>query len=340
MHGRIYRVTYPGRPLVTPAKVAGASIAELLENLKLPEARTRYRTRRELRGRDAEEVANAAIRWAAQLPDGPEAERLKLEALWVTWGADRVNETLLRALLVAKDHRVRAGAVRVLRYNGHRIADQRELLLAAAHDEHGRVRLEAIAAASHLERAAGLPILEAAKAKGLDKYSQQSYDFASGVLNDVAVLPEVAEIVVPEHLKDAEASSYVQGAEIYSREGHCGTCHQPDGKGLPEAGFPPIAGTKWVNGDPERLIKLTLKGLLGPIEVAGKQYPGQVPMTPFELLLNDKEIAAVLTYVCNSFGNKASAISPDQVQKARVAAAGQALFYNPADLLKEHPHAE
>jgi hypothetical protein len=47
-HGRIYRITYPSRPLVVPAKVAGASIPELLENLKLPEYRTRYRTRREL----------------------------------------------------------------------------------------------------------------------------------------------------------------------------------------------------------------------------------------------------------------------------------------------------
>jgi mono/diheme cytochrome c family protein len=336
VHGRIYRVTYPSRPLVTPAKIAGARIGELLENLKLPEARTRYRTRRELRGRDAGQVVAAAKAWAARLPAG--SERLKLESLWVTWGADQVDEHLLRESLAAKDHRVRAAAVRVLRYNSHRIADQRDLLLMAANDDHGRVRLEAITAASHLEKASGMPILEAAKAKGLDKYSQQSFDFAYGVLNDIAVHPEVVEVIAPGHLKGVEAKRYVQGAAIYEREGHCGTCHQVDGQGLPDAGFPPVAGTKWANGDVERLLKITLKGLHGPITVKGKAYPGFVPMTSFEKLLNDREIAAVLTYVRNSFGNKASAVSPDQVKATRKAADGQEGFYDPAKLLKEHPH--
>ena len=66
-HGRIYRVTYPSRPLVEPAKIAGAGIPELLENLKLPEYRSRYRTRRELRGHPtAGQVVPAAVAWAAQ----------------------------------------------------------------------------------------------------------------------------------------------------------------------------------------------------------------------------------------------------------------------------------
>ena len=52
VHGRIYRITYPSRPLVAPARVFDASIDELLDNLKLPEYRSRYRTKRELRSRD------------------------------------------------------------------------------------------------------------------------------------------------------------------------------------------------------------------------------------------------------------------------------------------------
>ena len=59
-HGRIYRVTYPSRPLVKPAKIDGASISQLLDNLKLHEYRSRYRTRRELREHDGEQVAKAA----------------------------------------------------------------------------------------------------------------------------------------------------------------------------------------------------------------------------------------------------------------------------------------
>ncbi|MEO0416499.1 MAG: PVC-type heme-binding CxxCH protein, partial [Verrucomicrobiota bacterium] len=96
-HGRIYRITYPSRPLVKPAKIHGASISQLLENLKLHEYRSRYRTRRELRGRDADAVASAAVAWAAEQTD----ERHRLEALWVTWGADKVNYQLLGELLLS-----------------------------------------------------------------------------------------------------------------------------------------------------------------------------------------------------------------------------------------------
>jgi glucose/arabinose dehydrogenase/lysophospholipase L1-like esterase len=158
VHGRVYRITYPSRPLVTPAKVAGASINELLDNLKLPEFRTRYRTRRELRGRNASEVLPQLKTWVSRLDkNDPKYEHHLLEALWVSWGLNQVDQKLLRQLLTAKDHKARAAAVRVLRYTGHQVADQANLLMQAAGDEHGRVRLEAIVAASWLDKEKGLP---------------------------------------------------------------------------------------------------------------------------------------------------------------------------------------
>ena len=63
-------------------------------------------------------------------------------------------------------------------------------------------------------------------------------------------------------------------------------------------------------------------------------------MTPFGGLLNDEEVAAVLTFVRNSFGNKASAISPDTVQAVRAATEGKTGFYSPDELLEQHPHNE
>jgi len=92
-----------------------------------------------------------------------------------------------------------------------------------------------------------------------------------------------------------------------------------------------------VIGNTDRLIKLTLKGLMGPIEVMGKKYPGQVPMTPFEYMLKDDEISAVLTYVRNSFGNKASPITTEQVAKIRNEYKNKLGLYSPEELLKEHP---
>jgi len=77
--------------------------------------------------------------------------------------------------------------------------------------------------------------------------------------------------------------------------------------------------------------------MLGPIEVNGTKYPGQVPMTPFEGLLNDEEVAAVLTYVRNSFGNQATPIQADQVKKVRAETQNKKDFYSPEKLLQEHP---
>ena len=69
---------------------------------------------------------------------------------------DRLDRGLLERLLQAEDYRIRAAAVRAVRYNGHVLPDQKELLEMAATDEHGRVRLEAIVAASWLSRESGL----------------------------------------------------------------------------------------------------------------------------------------------------------------------------------------
>ena len=134
-----------------------------------------------------------------------------------------------------------------------------------------------------------------------------------------------------------DAKLFVQGAEIFNREAHCVTCHQENGKGLPDSGLPPLVQSAWVTGDPDRLIKLTLKGLMGPIEVNGRKYPGQVPMTPFENLLKDDEIASVLTYTRNAFGNKASAIQQSDVARVRKEVKNFIGLYKPEDLLKKHP---
>ncbi len=338
VHGRIYRITYPSRPLVTPAKIHGAAISTLLDNLKLPEYRSRYRTRRELRGRKAAEVIPALSAWVAAL-DKSDAryEHHKLEALWVSWGMDQVDQGLLSELLKSSDHRVRSAAVRALRYNGHQVSNQADLLMAAANDAHGRVRLEAITAASWISKEEGLPIIEAAGTHPIDGYIKQAHRVALAHIKQQAATPTPKKAVETKLTGEAK-SLYILGEEVYRRDGHCITCHQPDGKGLPAAGFPPLHQTKWSTGNEDRLIKLTLNGLWGPIKVKGKDYPGYVPMTPFGGMLTDKEIASVLTYVRNSFGNKASVITTDKVRAVRNASKGKQGFYKPEELLKQHPH--
>lgn len=336
-HGRIYRITYPSRPLVKPAIIDVASIDQLLDNLKLPEYRTRYRTRRELRGRPTEQVLAKIKSWTASLDKkDPSYEHYLLEALWVSWGLDKVDKLLLRQLLHAKDFRARAAAVRVLRYTGHQVTEQANWMMEAASDVNGRVRLEVIAAASWLGKEKGLPIVLQVGKMPLDETMTPPYETAIAHLNGRERITKKAAAIQTE-LKGNDRALFTKGKTIYMKDGYCNTCHQANGKGLTGSGFPPLAGTNWVMGSEERLIKLVLKGLYGPIEILNKKYPGQVPMTPFGEMLNDEEVAAVLTYVRNSFGNKASAITPEKVKLTREAVKNKTGFYTPEELLKKHP---
>jgi mono/diheme cytochrome c family protein/glucose/arabinose dehydrogenase len=336
-HGRVYRITYPSRPLVTPAKVDGASIEVLLDNLKLPEYRTRYRTQRELRGRDSAQVRVKLQAWVAGLDkNDKDYEHNLLEGLWVSWGQNRVNEGLLKQLLQAKDFRARAAAVRVLRYTSHQVSDPVKLFMQAARDPHGRVRLETIVAASWLGKDVGLPIVLEAGKMPLDKWMQPAYETAVAHLNGHQAEAK-KEAPLTTTLKGADLDLFKKGKAIFAREGFCATCHQPDGKGLPNAGFPPLSASSWVLGNEDRLIKVVLKGLYGPLELQGKKYSGQVPMTPFGGMLNDEEIASVLTYVRNSFGNNAPAVAPGKVKQVRAATKAKTGFYSPEELLKVHP---
>ncbi len=90
---------------------------------------------------------------------------------------------LLRQLLQSDDYHVRSAAVRVLRFTGHQVEDQADLLMEAARDENGRVRLEAIIAATWLDKEEGLPIVEEAGKKPLDDWMAAAYEAAIAHLN-------------------------------------------------------------------------------------------------------------------------------------------------------------
>ena len=152
VHGRIWRVTHPSRPLLDPPKVVGEPIPALLDLLEEPEYRTRYAARRELAARDAADVLPAVDAWLEGL-DASDAEHThhRLEGLWAYQTQNAVNEPLLRELLASDDHRARAAAVRVLSFQLDRVDDRMALLEAAVNDSHPRVRTEAVRALSFLE---------------------------------------------------------------------------------------------------------------------------------------------------------------------------------------------
>jgi mono/diheme cytochrome c family protein len=108
-------------------------------------------------------------------------------------------------------------------------------------------------------------------------------------------------------------ASLLRGKKVY--ETICIACHQADAMGVPRMN-PPLIKTPWVLGDKKRLIQIVLKGLPGgTIEIDGDVFNN--PMPPQETLLNDQQVADVLTYVRISFGNKASAVTAAEVKSTR-----------------------
>ena len=130
--------------------------------------------------------------------------------------------------------------------------------------------------------------------------------------------------------------SKILGKTIYERDNFCIACHGKNGEGITNLN-PPLFDTEWVTGNKSRLIKLTLKGIHGPIKVGLVEYDKCLPMPGFEMKLTDIEIAAVLTYIRNSFGNKSSLITAEEVQKVREKYHDKTTFFHSKDLLKMHP---
>lgn len=133
--------------------------------------------------------------------------------------------------------------------------------------------------------------------------------------------------------EQAPANPVEAGKKVYAAV--CMACHQANGLGLPGA-FPPLAGSEWVTGSEERLIRIVLHGLQGPVKVKGTEYnsmmpaTGRVPGSGFNL--SDDRIAAVLTYVRQEWGNQAGPVTPEKVAAVHAKEAARSKPWTAAEL--------
>jgi len=121
----------------------------------------------------------------------------------------------------------------------------------------------------------------------------------------------------------------VSGASVFANR--CAACHQANGLGLPGA-FPPLAGSEYVLGEEEPVVRIVLGGLTGPVTVQGQTFNGAMPAWADQL--SDAEIAAVLTYVRSSWGNRAEAVTAEQVARERAATIGRTAPWTAGELGK------
>ncbi|MGD1031161.1 MAG: cytochrome c [Opitutaceae bacterium] len=114
------------------------------------------------------------------------------------------------------------------------------------------------------------------------------------------------------------------GKRLFNTPSACVTCHQPTGQGIPGV-YPPLAGSELVNGPDERIIRILLDGLKGPVQVRGTSFPGTVQMPSFGAAgfnWSDEKIADVLSYVRQEWGNKAPPVDAAKVAQIRQQVSG------------------
>jgi glucose/arabinose dehydrogenase/azurin len=176
-YGRIYRVTHRDRALLKPARIHGQPIPDLLELLKEPEYRTRELAKIELERHDQATVAAAVLAWIGRLdPRDPDHEHHLMEALWTLQWQNEIDLPLLRKMLRSTEAQARAAATRVLTYARDRVPDALALLRVQAADEHPRVRLQAVRAASFFRSTEAVDVALTALRQPTDYYLDYTLD--------------------------------------------------------------------------------------------------------------------------------------------------------------------
>jgi mono/diheme cytochrome c family protein len=111
------------------------------------------------------------------------------------------------------------------------------------------------------------------------------------------------------------------GKEVFSA---CTQCHQLDGKGVAGT-YPPLVGSEYVTGDERRLAAILMNGINGPFVVNGNTYSSEMPN--WRSYFKDEELAAVMTYVRNTWGNKSAPVSKETVAKVRAELAANSTIW-------------
>ena len=346
--GRIYRVRWSDAPLGDMPRLSQATNEELVMRLMHENGWWRDTAQRLLIERNATEMQTTLEVWATSADD----PRVRVHALWTLEGLGLVSPYTLREASEARYPHVRAAAARVAASVGGQVGLE---VLRGMTGEPDPVVARYVAGA--LGKLAEDPWLRDAawitQAELADRHPQDDWiaDAIIGSLEDEeqafvdltgggvlqASLEHAAGMALVQELDDvrllpaAFESSFERGRGIY--DAYCSTCHGQDGAGLSSTA-PPLLRSQWVLQDEERLTRLVLDGLQGPIEVNGTTYasPDIVENMPGirQLDYSDQDVADVLTFVRNAWTNQSGGVTAEQV--AAVRAEGQHAPWTAASL--------
>ncbi|NCF94847.1 MAG: c-type cytochrome, partial [Verrucomicrobiaceae bacterium] len=284
------------------------------------------------------DVLAAADAWLSGLESSE--ERLLVELIGVYEAHESPRPELLAKLLGAKDGRVRAYGARVAGMWADRLPSGLRGLKQSVMDEHPRVRLETVVAASYVPDAKAIEIVAAAVDQPLDPFLTYAIRQSARALQPQwETLLESDQLEFGSqrqrnYLADLRGSAPTKaspGEAVYEKS--CLACHQPEGKGLPGI-YPPLIDNPSIAGDKDRLIKIVLHGLTGPLEVNGVSFGAQRGAVPMPALagLTDEEIARVLSFIRTKYGNIESPVTVEEVTIIRKATADRSAPWSTLEL--------
>lgn len=360
--GRIYRIVREGR--------AGGAAPPRFSELR-PREVAGYLSHANGHLRDkAQQVlvqcapAGVAATLEAMVDEAEAEPYTRLQALWTLEGMSRgagydrarLTETALGAL--GDEHpRVRAAAVRILEpalASGEGGEVLARLTEQAAEEEAPYVELQLLATLGASEEEPALR----AMASILDRHAESAYfqemaltgiygreaQFAELLQSEygwreqageaqAAVLTSLDEVGTDEEevlagLSEAERALFEAGRERYTT---CAACHGAQGQGVSGVG-PSLAGSEWAQSDPEAVVRILLHGFEGGVAERPRQAVKIAGVMPAHGFLSDEELASILTFVRQSWGNEAPPITPEEVARIREAAGERTDTWSPDEL--------
>ncbi|MEN7548232.1 c-type cytochrome [Rapidithrix thailandica] len=339
--GRIYRVVHQDKSPSLIPDLSGATTQQLVNYLSFKNGWIRDKAQQMLIEQNQPGTAEKmeTLIQQATSPIG------KVHALWVLEGIGKVRLKTIQSAFNEEDISVKATALRVSEVLKGQIAEPTLLTLlqkATKPTENKAVTLQAILSLGKFASPQSVQVLtqlgtsyssdtlllgaitsslatKEAKALALLEKNNQTqhpfYSYLQGYLSTQKNKKNEAILA----LDETELKQYDTGKKLFTQ--HCSTCHGEDGAGI-EPLAPPLAGSEWVNGDYDPLILITLHGLQGPVTVNGKVYQPpmvqpQMPGLKYNTDFTDEKVAAVLSYIRNTWGNHSSFVEPGRVNQLR-----------------------
>jgi mono/diheme cytochrome c family protein/glucose/arabinose dehydrogenase len=336
--GRIYRVVPDNKAPSAKPKLSTASSAELIGHLSHPNGWRRDTAQRLLVERnDASTVPD--LKKLVQSSPNPLA---RLHALWTLEGVDQCDPATISIALADRESKIRAAAVRIAEPflsssrdvvslsptagegQGEGAVLRTNQIFTLTSDPSADVQIQLALLLSQLApNAAARHVLSNIVQQTPFALARDCAKFALGAFEP----PKIVAVKMAK-LSAEDQKRFDAGKLVY--EATCVACHQ--GHGLGQEGLaPPLAGSEWVGGSPERMIRIVLNGLRGPIRVKKQVFELDMPSLG---VLDDEQIASVVTYVRKEWGHSFSSVDATDVKRIRDATAKHDDAWTEAELKK------